>query len=84
MFSHETINITLGRLTNLEQDSKDLVRAKALIDRLRAENEVLKAEKRRFATVCDETRRHISVAGNPHKKWAVTFVKIQLQKARLI
>lgn len=63
---------------------EDLCRAKALIARLRAENEVLKAEKRRFIGTVDATKRHISIAGNAHKKWAVTLVKAQLEKARLI
>lgn len=63
---------------------EDLRRAKALIARLRAENEALKSEKRRFVVTVDAARRHILIAGNAHKKWAVTFVKAQLEKARLI
>lgn len=64
--------------------AEDLRRAKALIARLRAENAALKAEKRSVVGVLDACKRHISVAGNPHKKWAVTFVKSQLMKARLL
>ena len=67
-----------------EAAEEDLRRAKALIARLRAENEVLKSEKRRFIGTVDATKRHISVAGNAQKKWAVTLVKAQLEKARLI
>ena len=63
---------------------EDLRRADALIARLRAENEVLKSEKRRFIGVVDAAKRHIAIAGNTHKKWAVMFVKTQLEKARLI
>ena len=63
---------------------EDLRRAKALIARLRAENEALKAEKRRFISTVDAAKRHISIAGNTQKKWAVTLVKAQLKKARLI
>jgi hypothetical protein len=63
---------------------EDLRRAKALIARLRAENEVLKSEKRLFIGVVDAAKRHIAIAGNTHKKWAVTLVKAQLEKARLI
>lgn len=81
---HEQICIRLSRLEQLESDSKDLARAKALIARLRAENEALKAEKKLFVSVVDSTRRHISVAGNSHKKWAVLLVKKRLEKARLI
>lgn len=59
-------------------------RADALIARLRAENAVLKAERRRFIGTVDAAKRHISIAGNAQKKWAVTLVKAQLEKARLI
>lgn len=62
----------------------ELRRANALISRLRAENEVLKDEKRLFVGVVNSTKHHIAVAGNAHKKWAVTLVKSQLEKARLI
>ena len=67
-----------------ESIGEDLRRAKALISRLRAENDVLKDEKRRFISTVDATKRHIAVAGNPQKKWAVTLVKAQLIKARLL
>ena len=67
-----------------EKAEEDLRRANMLIARLRAENEVLKSEKRRFIGVVDGAKRHISVAGNAQKKWAVTLVKAQLEKARLI
>lgn len=63
---------------------KELHRATMLIARLRAENEVLKAEKRRLISTVDATKRHISITGNVQKKWAVTLVKAQLEKARLI
>ena len=63
---------------------EDLRRATALIARLRAENEVLKAEKRCFIGIVDATKRHISIAGNAQKKWAVALVKSRLEKARLI
>lgn len=62
----------------------DLHRAQALIARLRAENEVLKSEKRRFIGVVDAAKRHIAIAGNAHKKWAVTLVYSMLEKARLL
>lgn len=81
---HEQICISLARLESLEQDAKDLKRAQALIARLRAENEMLRLEKKRFAGVVEAAKRHISIAGNPMKKYAVCLVKAQLEKARLI
>ena len=63
---------------------EDLRRANALIDRLRAEANVLKDEKKKFISIVDETKRLISVSGNCHKKWAVTLVKSRLEKAGLI
>ena len=62
----------------------ELRRAQLLIARLRAENSVLRAEKQRFIGAVDACKRHISIAGNAHKKWAVAFVKSQLIKARLV
>lgn len=67
-----------------EKIEHDLSRANALISRLRAENAVLKDEKRKFIQVVEGTKRHISVAGNAHKKWAVTLVKARLVSAKLI
>lgn len=67
-----------------DKTDDDLRRANALIARIRAENEALKAERRRIISVIDATKRHISIAGNHHKKWAVAFVKSKLEKARLI
>ena len=80
----EKIWITIGRLEKLESDSRELVRARALIARLRAENEVLRDEKRRFAGTVESVKRHISIAGNPSKKWAVMLVKKHLEKAKLL
>ena len=67
-----------------QKAEEELRRANALISRLRAENEVLKDENRMFVGVVNSTKHHIAVAGNAHKKWAVTLVKSQLEKARLI
>lgn len=63
---------------------EELRRAQSLIDRLRAENKVLKMERQRIIGAVDACKRHISISGNTHKKWAVTFVKNKLIKARLI
>ena len=68
----------------LARIKSELARATALVARLRAENQVLKDEKTRFMSVVDSTRRHISIAGDTKKKWAVSLVKSQLEKARLI
>ena len=68
----------------VESKDRDLHRARSLIDRLRTENQVLKAEKKRLFGVVDATKKHLSVAYNPQKKWAVAFVKAQLEKAKLI
>lgn len=62
----------------------ELTKAKGLIDRLRAENTVLKDEKRRVAATVEACKRHITVAGNASKKYAVALVKSQLEKARLL
>jgi hypothetical protein len=82
--AHEQICIKLSHLEQLEQDRKDLIKAKMLIERLRAENEVLKAEKRNFFSEFDNIKRHICIAGNSHRKYGVTFAKVRMQKLRLI
>ena len=71
-------------LDKAKVDKSDLARSLALIERLRAENQVLRDEKRKFMEVVEMCKRHISVAGNCHKKYGVALVKSQLQKARLI
>ena len=88
---HEQICIPVHRLDALESDAKELVEARALIAALDAEHEALvseieklKADKRKISHAIDATRRHISVSGNPLKKWAVTFVKARLTKEGLI
>lgn len=63
---------------------ESLRRAELLIARLRAEIKVLKSEKLRFIDVVDAAKRHIAIAGNVQKKWAVALVKAQLAKARLL
>ena len=62
----------------------ELAKAKGLIERLRAENVVLKGEKWRFIATVDAWKRHITIVGNASKKYAVALVKLQLEKARLI
>lgn len=68
----------------VETREKELHRARLLIARLRAENQVLKAEKSRFLSVVETTKRHIAIAGNAQKKWTVSLVRAQLEKARLL
>jgi len=81
---NEMFSVSLGRLTQLERDSKDLTRANALIDRLRAENAALKMEREKFFGVVERCRRALPVSGNAHKKWAVSYVLSQLRKNRLV
>lgn len=81
---HEKFQLSLGRIIELQEKEKELERAQALIARLRAENAVLKDEKKCILSCIDDIKRHISIAGNTHKKWAVTFVKTQLQKRFLL
>jgi hypothetical protein len=81
---HEKFQMSLGRIIELQEKEEELARAKALIARLRAENAVLKDEKKCIISYIDSLKRHISIAGNAHKKWAVTFVKTQLQKRFLL
>jgi hypothetical protein len=78
------LNDLTAEITRLSSVQSDLRRAKALIGRLKAENEVLRDEKRKFMEVVTSTRRHISIAGNAQKQWVVGLVKAQLEKARLI
>jgi hypothetical protein len=73
-----------AEITRLSSTQTDLRRARALIARLRSENQVLRDEKRKFLAVVAATRRHISIAGNTQKQWVVGLVKSQLEKARLI
>ena len=84
ILQHEKICIPIWQLDQLQSDSKDLKRAKALIERLRAENEVLKLERKAITSLVQSLKRHNSIAGNAHKKWAVAFVANKLSKARLI
>ena len=77
-------NITESRLRHLEQCERDIEKANALIESLRAENLVLKDEKKRFVSTIDNCNKHISICGNAHKKYGVAFVKSQIIKARLI
>lgn len=81
---HEKIYIPLWRLEKLQSDSKELKRADALIARLRAENEVLKRERKAILSLVHGLKRHISIAGNHQKKWAVAFVSSKIAAARLI
>ena len=62
----------------------DIKKARLKIERLRAENSVLKDEKKRFVETIRDTKRHISVSGNTQKKWTVSLVLSRLEKARLI
>lgn len=62
----------------------DIKKARLKIERLRAENSVLKDEKKRFFETVRDTKRHISVSGNTQKKWTVSLVLSRLEKARLI
>ena len=78
----EKLSKELGDSADAQKEQ--LRHADAFIARLRAENQVLKAEKSRLFGVVDAMKRHVSIAGNPQKKWAVSFVKSQLEKARLI
>lgn len=71
-------------LENTKINMAELKKARALIERLRFENQVLRDEKRKFLEVVEMCKRHISVAGNCHKKYGVALVKSQLQKARMI
>lgn len=84
---HEKFQLSLGRIIELQEKEKELERAQALIARLRAENAVLKDEnavlkdeKKCILSCIDDLKRHICIAGNTHKKWAVTFVKTQIKK----
>lgn len=84
-YSCRQIEAQLQRdLDNAKIDRTELARSRALIERLRAENQVLRDEKRKFMEVVENCKRHISVAGNCHKKYGVALVKSQLQKGRLI
>lgn len=74
----------LAENANLRKQVINHNQALMLIERLRAENRVLKDEKRRFVETVENCKRHISIVGNPTKKYAVALVKNQLQKARLI
>jgi len=71
-------------MTDLERALSDLERAKSLIARLRAENQVLKDEKRRFVVTVSGCRHHIGIAGNATRKWVIGIVLAQLEKARLL
>ena len=82
--AHEKIQISLQRLEWMEQDSKDLKRAKALIARLRAENAVLKQEKKNMLSCLDSMKNDSLIEGNAHKKYAATLIKIRANKARSI
>lgn len=77
-------NITESRLRHLEQCERDLSFANNLIARLRAENQVLKDEKKRFVSTIENCKKHISICGNAHKKYGVAFVKSQIIKSRLL
>lgn len=76
---HEKFQMSLGRIIELQEKEENLARAQALIARLRAENNVLKEDKKCILSFIDSLKQHISIAGNHHKKWAVTFVKSRLQ-----
>jgi hypothetical protein len=71
-----------SRLTELEQAEKDLVCARALIERQRALIAALQEEKstlRTFQTnVFSNCYHSISVAGNAHKKYAIKLVAHRL------
>ena len=75
-------------VNNLISDKRELQnsmeRAQLKIERLRAENSVLKEEKKLFFETVRNTKRHISVSGNTQKKWTVSLVLSRLEKARLI
>ena len=75
-------------INNLIADKRELQnsmeRARLKIERLRAENKVLKDEKKRFFETVRNTKKHISVSCNSQKKWTVGLVLSRLEKARLI
>ena len=75
-------------VNNLISDKRELQnsmeRAQLKIERLRAENKVLKDEKKRFFETVRNTKKHISVSCNSQKKWTVSLVLSRLEKARLI
>ena len=62
----------------------DIEKARLKIEKLRAENKVLKDEKKRFFETVRETKRHISVSGFAGRKWVVSLILSRLEKARLI
>lgn len=72
------------RLNEMVKLEDELRRAKMKINLLRAEIAVLKDEKARFIATVDACKRHITIATNHSRKYAVGIVKAQLQKARLI
>ena len=86
--SSEYISRLEVAVNNLISDKRELQnsmeRARLKIERLRAENKVLKDEKKRFFETVRNTKKHISVSCNSQKKWTVSLVLSRLEKARLI
>ena len=72
------------KLQESEALKAELMKAKGLIARLRAENQVLRDEKKLFLRTVDNCKRHIAISGNAARKYAVCLVKSQLEKARLL
>lgn len=62
----------------------DIKKAQLKIERLRAENSVLKDEKKRFVETIHDTKRDISVSGFAGRKWVISLILSRLEKARLI
>ena len=86
--SSEYISRLEVAVNNLISDKRKLQdsieKAQLKIERLRAENSVLKDEKKRFFETVRETKRHISVSGFAGRKWVVSLILSRLEKARLI
>ena len=79
------LEVAVNNLISDKRELQDSVKKSRLkIERLRAENKVLKDEKKRFFETVRETKRHISVSGFAGRKWVVSLILSRLEKARLI
>ena len=79
---HEKWQVSLGRLIDLEKKEKDLIRAEALIKRLRAENRVLRESQKSVFSVLDNLKNDPLISDNPQKKYATRLAFIRAKKAR--
>ena len=77
-------NLPDWRIAQINAELTDLDRAGRLIKRLRAENLTLKEDHKLIASTIENTKRHISIAGNSHKKFGVALVLSELRKRGLI